>query len=150
MKEEKTLFLYCDGGCSVHSTRTGAWAFAVVLDDELIAEDFGVVEDTTNGKMEVIAMKRALFYALNYLVDVSENTQIVIKSDSQYCVNAYNSWCKNWANNKWRKSNNKPVEHVEDWKVMDSIRNPNIKVEWVKGHSGNKFNEYVDKLTHNR
>ena len=151
----KNIEIYTDGGCSVKTTKVGCWAYVVVLDGKQIAEDFGVVKDTTNGRMEVLALKSALFYALNHIISYALDTiedvpVITIKSDSQYCVNAYNSWCKNWENNKWRKSNNKPVEHVEDWKVIHTLRNKNIQVEWVRGHDGNKWNEYVDKLTHNR
>ena len=140
--------IYCDGGCSVHSGKQGCWAYVVVLDDEAVGEKFEAVEDTTNGKMEVLAMKGALEYALGYVA--LDNGTVTIKSDSQYCVNSYNEWLFGWERNKWRKSNKKDIEHVEFWKEMHTMRHPRIKVEWVRGHNGNKWNEYVDKLTHNR
>lgn len=141
--------IYTDGGCSVHSGKVGCWAYAVVLNDELLGEDYGVVENTTNGKMEVLAMKNALNHALEHC-ELIADVEITIKSDSQYCVNSYNDWAFGWEKRGWKKSNNKAIEHVEDWKQMHSLRHSRVKVEWVRGHDGNKWNEYVDKLTHNR
>lgn len=146
--ENSNIEIYTDGGCSVHSGKVGCWAYVVVLGDEAVGENFGVVPDTTNGKMEVLAMKEALKYALDYCA--LDGGKVTIKSDSQYCVNAYNSWCKNWANNKWRKSNNKPVEHVEHWQEMNDLRHERVAVEWVKAHNNNKWNDYVDMLCKNR
>ena len=144
---EKMIEIYTDGGCSVHSGKSGAWAFVVVENDEVLDEGYGVVHETTNGYMEVLGMQMALEYSLK---NFDQETEIVIRCDSQYVVNAYNDWSHKWAKNRWRKANNKPIEHETVWRNMHTLRAPNIKVEWVRGHNGNKWNEYVDKLTHNR
>lgn len=136
--------IYCDGGANVHTDKSGAWAFIVVENDENIFEDWGSTQPTTNGEMEVTALHRALLYASTKSVDAT------IYSDSQYCVKAYNEWSFKWRSNGWRKSNNKPIEHQHIWELIDKVRSPKIKVEWVKGHSDNKWNNAVDKLTHNR
>lgn len=139
--------IYTDGSCSPHSGKAGCWAYVVVVDDEVITEDYGIHSSTTNSKMELLALKEALKVAISL---VKPGVEVVIKSDSQYCVKSYNEWSHNWEANNWRKSNKKPVEHVEDWKEMHLLRHPQVKVEWVKGHAGNKWNEYCDRLTHNR
>ena len=146
MMKNRNIYIYCDGGSNVHTGKEGAWAYVVIENNEVIHEAFGSEKGTTNGRMEVLALKHALSRA----VSLDKTTEIIIRSDSQYCVKAYNEWTNNWRINKWRKSNNKVIEHVEEWKIIDVLRAPNIKVEWVKGHSGDKWNDYVDALTHNR
>ena len=53
-----------------------------------------------------------------------------------------------WANNGWRKSDKKIPENLDiiqayyDW-YQKGYR---IELRKVKGHSGNKWNEYADKL----
>lgn len=143
------LEIYTDGGCSVHSGKTGCWAYVAVLNDQVLSEDYGVEDDVTNSKMEAKAMMYALLFASEYCRE--NDGEVVIKSDSQYCVNAYNTWTKGWEKNNWRKSNNKPIEHVDTWKAMHyNLRHERVTVEWVRGHNGNKWNEYVDVLTRNR
>ena len=64
-------------------------------------------------------------------------------------VNSFSSsnWINNWKNNEWLTSNNKPVKNYELWKKIDFYNtNLNINWHWVKGHSGNKYNEKVDKI----
>ena len=146
MIKNRNISIYTDGGSNVHTGKEGAWAYVVIENDEVIHEAFGSEKGTTNGRMEVLALKHALSHA----VSLDKTTEIIIRSDSQYCVKAYNEWTNNWRTNKWRKSNTKHIEHVEEWKIIDILRAPNIKVEWVKGHSGDRWNDYVDKLTHNR
>lgn len=141
------LELYSDGGCNVKTDKRGAWAFIVVENDEkVIFEKFGPVPNTTNGEMEVIGLKEALKYAIEEL----EGQKVIIKCDSSYCVDAYNDWAFNWAKKGWRKANNKPIEHPVHWQEIHTLRNKNITVEWVRGHNGNQWNEYVDKLCKNR
>ena len=52
--------IYTDGSCSPHSGKAGCWAYVVVVDDEVITEDYGIHSSTTNSKMEILAMKEAL------------------------------------------------------------------------------------------
>ena len=136
------VFLYTDGGCNPHTDKNGAWAYIVVENDKLIHEMWGVENDTTNSKMEILALKNALIHAIM----MDKTLEIVIRSDSSYCVKSYNEWCHNWKNNKWKKSNKKPVEHQNEWQIIDQLRAPNITVEWVKAHNGDRWNEYADNL----
>ena len=49
--------------------------------------------------------------------------------------------------NGWKTSSKKDVKNKILWIQLDKLVNKNkIKWEWVKGHSGNKFNEKVDEL----
>ena len=61
------------------------------------------------------------------------------------------SYMNNWAKNGWKLSTGKPVKNVdlwheiyELWKIVRS--NTNSSIHHVEGHSGNIYNESVDKI----
>lgn len=136
--------VYCDGSCAVHSTKSGRWAFAVVNEaEQIVHEDSGTVEDTTNGETEVLAF----YEALKYVEENINNVDVTINCDSSYVVKSYNEWCDGWREKGWRKANNSPIKHMETWVEIDKIRSEYITVQWLRGHNGNKWNEYVDALT---
>jgi ribonuclease HI len=135
------------------STRNGGWAFVVVKEDENQYEKWGSDKLTTNNIMELTALKEGLCWALNTLSEESTTkerfTEITIFTDSQYCSKGYNEWCKGWEKKNWKNSQKKTVENLALWKEIHGLRHPYIKVEWVRGHDGNKWNEYCDSLTRN-
>ena len=71
----------------------------------------------------------------------------MIYTDSKYLIDGIKSWIQKWKNNGWLTVNKKSVKNKDLWMKLDSLINDkNIEWEWVKGHSGNKFNEEVDVL----
>lgn len=133
--------IYTDGSCKVHTTGLGCWAYVVVENGKNIFEDWNNEINTTNNAMELTALEKALVYAIS-----QPNKQIKIISDSQYCVNGYNNWVFGWERSDWKKDSG-GVKNLELWQSIHELRADNILVEWVKGHNGNKWNEYCDKLT---
>jgi ribonuclease HI len=135
------------------STRNGGWAFVVVKDDEALSELWGNTKETTNNVMELTALRNGLLFGLETLEKESTTkdkfSEITIFTDSQYCSKGYNEWCKNWEKKNWKTSTNKKVENLELWQEIHKLRHPYIKVQWVRGHDGNKWNEYCDSLTRN-
>ena len=133
--------IYTDGGCWAGD---GAFAFAVIKDDEQVLHEVsGCYGDTTNNKMEM----KAVFEALNYCA-ANEGNQYTIITDSQYVQKGLTEWIHNWKLNNWEGAAG-PVKNKEIWQVMDplyrSLRS-RVRIEWVKGHNGNVWNEHVDKL----
>lgn len=142
--EGESYNIYCDGSCAVHSTKKGRWAFVVVdKNDGLVYEDGFTFDDTTNGEMEVNGLYQSLKYANDHL----EGCNVTIHCDSSYVVQGYNEWCQGWKAKGWKKANKTTVKFSNVWVEIDKIRSPNIKVEWVKAHADNKWNNYVDELT---
>lgn len=139
--------IYTDGACEM-STRKGGWAMVVVIDDKAIFEDWGNDKGTTNNIMELTAMEKGLIFALGN-VKHQPNLKVIIRTDSQYCSKGYNEWCSGWEKKNWKNSQKKTVENLEIWQRIHKLRHPNISVEWVRGHDGNKWNEYCDSLTRN-
>lgn len=134
------LEMYTDGSCKM-STRQGGWAWVLVDGDEDIHSVFGIAEQTTNNIMELTALIDAITYA------ITTNIEVTIFTDSKYCCDGYNDWCFNWEKKRWKTSTNKKVENLELWQKLHKLRSPKIIVKWVKGHDGNKWNEFVDDLT---
>ena len=70
--------------------------------------------------------------------------------DSNYVKLGITEWIPNWINPKpgkkaWTTSNNKPVKNKELWLELYSLNSKlNIQWRWVKGHSGDHYNEIVD------
>jgi ribonuclease HI len=138
-------------GCYIREN--GGWAFALIKDDKVIYEESGSKGGTTNQEMELMAIDKCLVHYLYKTTDDSRTEQIIkIYSDSAYCINIFTNWIFNWKKNNWTRKGNKPIENLELIKDIDSAiedaKKKNIKVEFIKvnGHSGNKWNEYVDKL----
>jgi ribonuclease HI len=71
-------------------------------------------------------------------------------SDSQYCVSIVTTWAANWKKNGWtrgkKKEEIKNLDLVMELHELATLR-PSAKAEWIKGHAGNRWNEYADALS---
>jgi len=139
----KMIRIFTDGGCS-GNPGPGGWAY-VILEDDLEKRNSGGEEDTTNNRMELTAVISAL-EAVE--ADYQHKTpQISIYTDSQYVKNGITQWIKNWVRNGWQTSNRQPVKNQDLWRTLYEIENRfQIEWHWVKGHSGNEYNELCDSL----
>jgi len=128
--------VYTDGSC-LGNPGPGGWAWAV--DDG--PSDSGGEAHTTNQRMEVTAVVRAL-QALP--------GPIHIVSDSTYVVNCFaQRWWAGWQRRGWKNAQGKPVANQDLWRellplALESDRT--VTFEWVKGHSGHRMNDVVDLL----
>ncbi|HNY25357.1 MAG TPA: ribonuclease HI [Alphaproteobacteria bacterium] len=130
--------IYTDGSC-LGNPGPGGWAF-VATDGKNVAERSGGEKDTTNNKMELMAVIKALGAA-------AKHKEVEIYTDSQYVKNGMQSWIKNWKKNGWKTADKKPVKNKELWQKLDELAQ-SIKIHWnwVKGHAGDELNEHVDEL----
>ena len=132
------LKIWTDGSC-LGNPGAGGWGF-VATDGTNIAERSGGESDTTNNRMELMAVIRALTAA-------HRHNELEIHTDSQYVKNGMQSWVKNWKKNNWRTSTNKPVKNQDLWIKLDELASTKkIHWHWVRGHNGNEMNERVDLL----
>ena len=135
------LKIWTDGSC-LGNPGPGGWAF-IATDGKNVAERSGGERDTTNNRMELTAVIRAITAA-------HRHDEIEIHTDSQYVKNGMQSWIKNWKKNNWRTADRKPVKNKELWMQLDDAANK-IKIHWVwvRGHNGNELNERCDELARN-
>lgn len=138
--KSKIIEIYTDGACA-GNPGPGGWG-VVLLFNDLEKELSGYVPETTNNRMELLAVIKAL-EALKV-----QGWEVNIYSDSAYVVNAINdSWLLNWQNNGWKNSKKEAVANQDLWQRLLELMSLNkVKLIKVKGHSGNKWNERCDKL----
>jgi ribonuclease HI len=128
--------VFTDGSCR-GNPGPGGWAWAV----EEGRSDSGGEPHTTNQRMEVTAVVRAL---------LSLAGPLHVVSDSTYVVNCFKDrWWEGWQRRGWRNTQGKPVANQDLWReliplVVESGRP--VTFEWVKGHSGHPMNDLVDLL----
>jgi ribonuclease HI len=140
--------IYTDGGCS-GNPGPGGWAFVIVLTTfqgtRVVAERSGGEKDTTNNRMELAAVIAALEF-LGTMQSVPRN--ITLYTDSQYVQKGMNEWLAQWKSKGWRTSAKESVKNRDLWERLDALNGQySITWEWVKGHSGNPYNEHCDTLT---
>ena len=130
--------VYTDGACK-GNPGIGGWG-AIIMQGEKTIELFGGENETTNNRMELMAVIMAL-------KKIPTNLELTIYTDSKYVQKGISEWIKNWKVNNWRSSNKKPVKNKDLWVELDeAVGSREIYWEWVKGHAGNEGNEKADEL----
>jgi ribonuclease HI len=132
------IVIYTDGACSGNPGR-GGWGAVLISNNN---EEYlsGNCIMTTNNKMELTA-------AIQALQSIRAKSDIEIHTDSQYVKNGINLWINNWKKNGWKNAAKKPVANKDLWIALDTcVTSHNVLWFWVKGHSGNHYNEIADKL----
>lgn len=138
-KSMKQIEIYTDGACS-GNPGVGGWG-AVLIYGKIKREISGAEPNTTNNRMEIMAVLKALSL-------VKEPCEINIYSDSAYVVNAFcEDWISGWQKNNWKNANKKEVKNKELWLMLLQLLKPH-KITWikVKGHADNKLNNRCDFL----
>ena len=136
---QKVIDIYTDGACSGNPGK-GGWGAVLIYKDN-IKQISGFNQQTTNNQMELTA----IIEALKSVKD--KNCLINLYTDSKYVIQGIEEWIFNWKKNGWKTADKKPVKNYELWVELDNItQNLQIKWHWVKGHSGNKYNEMADTL----
>ena len=72
-----------------------------------------------------------------------------LRTDSKYVIEGYTKWIINWKRNGWKTSSGKSVQNLDLWQKIDQLRINGLVMEYVKGHSGDKQNDRVDKIATN-
>jgi ribonuclease HI len=142
---ETPIEIYTDGSC-LGNPGVGGYGFIIIYSiknngnnkqKKLIGH--GGRADTTNNKMELLAVIKAL---RTIQKKGFSGNPITLYSDSQYVIKGITEWIKGW-----KTRNFKDVKNTELWKELDSLTiNKKIEWKWVKAHNGNLYNERVDKL----
>jgi len=130
--------IYTDGACS-GNPGPGGWGALLRMDGHE-KELCGGVADTTNNRMELTAVIRAL-EALKRPVHVRVHT------DSQYVQKGISEWIHAWKRRDWRTAGRQPVKNAELWRELDALASRHrVEWHWVKGHAGHADNERADAL----
>ena len=133
-----------DGACS-GNPGPGGWGGLIIFDDNSELEIGGSEQNTTNNRMELTAAIKTLEKLKTY--KLKENFKL--RTDSKYVIEGYTKWIINWKRNGWKTSSGKSVQNLDLWQKIDQLRINGLVMEYVKGHSGDKQNDRVDKIATN-
>lgn len=138
--------IYIDG--SYRST-TDTGSYGLVL-KEKGKEDFVIVreeQNTTNNCMEM----KGLLLAFNLIDSLELTEEVTIFCDSQYVVNGFNVWYKDWVRRGFKTAAGHPVKNKELWvQLKAAAENVRFTLTWVKGHADNEGNQQIDKIVQER
>lgn len=133
-----TLEVYTDGAC-LGNPGPGGWAWAAVGGPWAS----GAASATTNQRMEVTAVLEAL------VTLGPEAGDVEIVSDSTYVVHCFNDrWWEGWVRRGWKNSQRKAVANRDLWEPLIDlvVSRGGVTFRWVKGHSEDPGNDFVDGL----
>lgn len=143
--------IYTDGACS-KNPGTGGYAFVILANRREYLKMRGRKEYTTNNEMELTAIVKAIKHIVYQPMGMRSRAaelELIVYSDSAYCINVINQrWINSWALNGWKNKDGKEIKNKELWQDMwKLLKLKNVEYEFVKvkGHSGDKYNEMVDK-----
>ena len=140
MPEEAPVVVYTDGACR-GNPGPGGWAWAVPGGRYAS----GAETHTTNQRMEITAALEAL-----RALTPARPRGIDVVSDSIYVVKAFTDrWWEGWQRRGWKNAARKPVANRDLWEpLLELALAPDVPVSfrWVKGHSGDHWNDVVDEL----
>jgi ribonuclease HI len=124
--------VYTDGSCKPTNPGPAGFGCVILIDGEVFMTAGEFIGRGTNNIAEV----KGIEYGLTALKSLEYNEEeIVIYTDSKYAIGLFS---KNW----------KPKVNIE---LINKVREDlehfsNLKFVWVKGHSGDKYNEMADVL----
>ncbi|MDR1462680.1 MAG: ribonuclease HI [Azoarcus sp.] len=134
----KAVDIYTDGACS-GNPGPGGWG-AILKSGEHEKEIWGGEPQTTNNRMELLAVIRAL-------EQLKRETTVRVHTDSQYVQKGISEWIHGWKARGWITAGKTAVKNSDLWRALDEIAAQH-KIEWlwVKGHAGHAENERADAL----
>jgi ribonuclease HI len=135
-----TITIYTDGACK-GNPGPGGWG-ALLSSNGTTKELFGGEPNTTNNRMEMMAVIRAL-------EALKRPCKVQLYLDSKYVLQGITEWIVGWKARGWKTASKEPVKNVELWQRLDAIVSTGgheIDWRWVKGHAGDPGNERADAL----
>jgi ribonuclease HI len=139
----KQVNLYTDGS-SRGNPGPGGYG-AILLYNDRIRQISGGFRLTTNNRMEILG-------AVVGLCALRESCHVTVYSDSRYLVDAMTKgWLQKWQRLGWKRKGQsgrlEPLKNEDLWRlVVDVVQPHQVEWKWVRGHSGNHYNELCDQL----
>ncbi len=148
-KEKVAIFT---DGSSRGNPGPGGWGAVIVFSGEeekesKVVEIGGGEKETTNNRMEMMAVIGSLEHALKHYAEENNLPSLIIYTDSSYLINGITGWVKSWERSGWRKKDGDLVKNKDLWeKLVGLVKNFSISWEHVEGHAGIVGNERADKI----
>ena len=135
--------LFTDGACS-GNPGPGGWAFLLRhAASGKEKERCGAERETTNNRMEMIAVIRGL-------EALTRPTSVEVVTDSTYVSKGVSEWLPKWKANGWRRREGKrwaELKNEDLWRQLDALLARHcVRMTHVRGHAGHPENERCDQL----
>lgn len=137
------LVVATDGACHQNPNGIAAWAWYIDKSNWKV----GSFEQASNNVAELAG----IIEASKALIEYDGNIRIL--SDSQYAIKSLRVWSKKWEQYGWKKlyPNKEGNYEIANLDLIKEgyylLKNKdNIKLDWVKGHSGHFLNDAADSL----
>src|ERR1035437_8674455 len=131
--------VFSDGSATT-ADNPGCWGSVILVDGFLHNELSGHLDKATNNDAELIGSIMGLEYALEHICRLQGSfpmeIDVTLISDSQIILN--------WANGTYRFKQTEKLPLYDQLRRL--IKKMNVKTRWVKGHSGDQWNERCDHL----
>jgi ribonuclease HI len=138
-KPAEKVEMWTDGGCDPNPG-PGGWAVCLRYSDSYEEFTGGDAGTTTNNRMELTA-------AIKGLQQLKRPHVVTLTTDSQYVGNGISSYLPAWIASGWRGAGRKLVKDQDLWvQLLSAMRIHQVKVQWVRGHSGDPMNTRADSL----
>jgi ribonuclease HI len=116
--------VYTDGSCLKNPGGPSGWSFCLPDDDNIWVVSGGV-SSSTNNRMELMAVIEALKWVTGPEYEIYTDSLLTLKC----------------AQGIWKRKAN-----LDLWEEYETTsKGKLLHWNWVKGHSGDEFNEIVDK-----
>lgn len=138
--EARCINAWTDGACSNNGSddaRAGIGVFFGDSDPRNLSERF-VLSRPTNQRAEI--------YAVIRLLEIEPEGNIMVHTDSMYCINAMTDWIHSWLKNNWKNNTVTNRDLFERLYNLISNRRGTVKFKHVNGHQGIHGNEMADRL----
>jgi ribonuclease HI len=130
--------IFTDGACK-GNPGPGGWG-ALLRTGVRERELFGSEGHTTNNRMELLAVIRAL-------EALRRPCRVEVYTDSEYVRKGITTWLASWQRRGWKTASGKPVKNRDLWEALaEAASRHDIHWHWVRGHDGHPENERADAL----
>jgi ribonuclease HI len=139
--DRQRVTIYTDGGADPNPG-PGGWAAILIHDASgRVKEISGGEPYTTNNRMELTA-------AIEALSALREPCEVRLLTDSEYLRSGITRWAEKWQADGWVRGKKKqPVENADLWQRLLAVAaRHEIAWKWVRGHTGDRYNERADSL----
>ena len=138
MQDSTKVEIFTDGACS-GNPGPGGWG-AILRAGGKERELFGGERETTNNRMELTAVIRAL-------EALKRPVRARVWTDSQYVQKGISEWIRGWKARGWKTASKEPVKNADLWRELDRLAAQHeVDWRWVRGHAGHPENERADAL----
>lgn len=138
MADASVVQIFTDGACK-GNPGPGGWG-ALLRTGVRERELFGGEGHTTNNRMELLAVIRAL-------EALRRPCSVEVYTDSEYVRKGITTWLASWQRRGWKTAAGKPIKNRDLWEALaEAASRHDIRWHWVRGHDGHPENERADAL----